>query len=732
MAVRQEIEKYFNLSARKRFEYLCRFHNPAAELKRLCRNITPKIIFNQEGIEKSPRIMLIGAYELSDLPAGRFNAPPFGLQRLASWLRAAGVNAQVFDITSRSRKELFSLLRKHHFNLIGFSILAPTFANDIQLSYEVKHLTPTNLLVAGGHLTTARPDLLIKSPFDYLIFGYGEDPLLNVITRIATSKHVDFGIPGLWKRDRSGNFIGSFAKVPAYSDLKAYSFLLNPAIGTDIPYRSTSGLYKGFPSNRIDVFRFIAQGFCTRKCLFCSPRNFLRYACGKTPHYISLNAEDRFMVIDNILERLPKLKTIFINDDDFFADKRIAENFFTKIITSTTGTLRDVKFIISSRIDELDATILSLAKRAGVILINIGVESFSAVGLRSLNKNIICRNHNIPLFIARSLRMILRAGITPSANLIIFYPEVTWHQIYQTIKGALNLIEKGGEVNLTRYVRVYYGAEILEDATIPRMSYAVPILNNLYPERSYIHVHDTVLLPKKREMRRFSEKVITKRVENEERTKQKYCWSYKRAPQKVVQLIFLKSLMEEARKAGYVSFSIAIDHIKRIDRLIHEEFGKIGFQLKDEVNHSFPVLSLQKTDQKIATNFKRKLQAFNFPRYLVKFYFDLITKSFCALLNDKKYVAIKPYLIYLFFGKEKWTFLDLDDLDKYVVVQNLINVQPTLTDEQKTIILSAFEIKSNPRILDKLRLLANHDVWYGPDEQNRYSRQIKEMLKRLL
>lgn len=722
---------FFRLNAYQRFSYLCKFPDPATELKRLCEGIEPEVVFDQTKIEKSPRVLLIGAYEPSDLPAGRFNAPPFGLQRLASFLRAAGINANIFDITTKGKGKLKIFLLKGRYDIIGFSILGPTLPNDIRLTHEVKQLCPTSILVAGGHLTTARPDLLFRSALNYLILGYGEDPLLNLIARFASHRKLASNIPGILRRDKSGHFIGNFARAPTYPDLRVYSFLLDPTIGLDVTYKSTPGLYIKFPKNRINSFRLIAQAFCRNTCSFCSPRNFLKHACGTgTINYISLNAEDRYKLISAILKKLPRVETIFINDDDFFTDKGTAISFFNMIIVAKReGVLRNGNFILSSRIDELDENILRLAKEAGVILINIGVESFAARGLTSLRKNVNSSGKNVMTFIVDSIDMVLNAGIIPSANVIVFYPDVEWSQIYITIKECLNLIEKGGEVNLTRYVRVYHGADILDDRTIPRSSYAEPVFNILSPEESFVFMQETVLLPRSRNMRIFAQKVVLRRAKLEEEIKRRYCWSYRRAPQKVVQLVFLKALFEEALSADYLPRDDVDSFIRQIDLLITKEFHMIGFEIRAEDDPHFPILHLAEEDQKKAITLKKKLEESGLDRRSIKVLFNLITEPFSFLIGDDRFAVVKPYLVYLFYGKEKGHLFHLDILERYILVQIIIQNLLNLTLEDRELVLNTFDVNVESQILNELRLLGNVDIWSGPDSENDHSRKIRYLLE---
>lgn len=727
-------DRYVRLDAPARLAYLSASLNPAEELKRILGQLGPGFGLNEERIEKCPKVLLIGAYEPLDLPAGRFNAPPFGLQRLASFLRAAGVDAHVFDVTSRGEGALARLIAETHYDLVGFSILGPTLPHDIQLGYRVKALSPESILVAGGLLATTSPDLLVVTPLDYLIAGYGEDPLLNLVVGLFVNQDSELDIPGLWQRDTLGRFsVGQPAREPSYSDLRAYSFALDPTIGLDVRYASTDGLHAHLPSERLNVSRFIGQCFCPMRCSFCSTRNFLRYATGKSKlRYVALSPDDWRKIVASMEARLPSLETVFINDDDFFAERSTARSFFAGVIDAKRrGTLKDIKFIVSARVDEIDVDTLCLAREAGVILINVGVESFSPEGLRSLRKGIRSRGKEVGGFIDDSLRSVLECGIIPSANLIVFYPDVNWGQMYRSIVGATRLLEQGGEVNLTTYVRVYHGADILEDPDIPRSSYAEPILDYRHPDQSYVLVHDTVLLPRSREMRAFAEHVIVRRSLIEEKTKREFGWSHRRAPSKVVQLIFLRALLEESFERGYHSHGQTGGMAGLLSSLIEEEFRKLKHGRVTGAASDSPLSSLATEHQQEARVLAETLRQLDVDLDTGRLLFDLKTAMFCMIWDCPELSAIRPYLVYLFFAEEKSRFFHLDDLDKYIVAHTVVNSLTSLTEGQHRGILSVLGVPPTDCILPKLRLLAEHQVWHGPDEQVEYSRRIRILLHRL-
>jgi len=734
-----ESVSYSNLDASKRWKIIKKSSNPSVVLKRLCEGIKPGFVFDSEGFNNNPSVLLIGAYEPSDLPAGRFDTSPYGLQRIASFLCAAGIDASIFPVTSLGKDRLLNFLNKKKFDFIGFSVLGPTLPFDIQLTHDVKKIQKKAILIVGGAVPTAKPGLLINSAADYLIRGYGEGPLLNLIVERS---RVGFGriseIKGVYTRDKSDKFKGLPAKVPTYSDLKVYSYLLNPSIGNKYNYHNPDGLYNRFPQSRTKVYRIMGQGFCPKRCKFCSTRNFLKLATKKKMiPYISLSSNDRIKVITNILNKLKGVRTIFISDDDFFTNKKIAIDFFKKLILAKKNNIVNKKtsFILSARIDELDNEILRLAKKSGVILINIGVESFSKRSLDLLSKDVDNKSKPMSNFINESLVRVLNNKIIPSINLILFHPFIDWDQIYISARNALSFLEQGGEVNMTTYIRYYYGADILNDKTIPILEYIMSISkfdNSIIPI-----VNQIALLPKSLKMREFAKDVIVSRSIYEERIKQIYRYSFKRAPHKVIQLVFLKAIFEEAYKYKFIEFNNKKNYLNRIESLIERIFKDLGYNRKGDKNREYSMVSLSSGHKKEVLELLCNLRKVGFNKYFIKLIFDLRTCLFCSLFKDQRFNKVSSYLHYIFFIKEKSRFFHLNCLEKTLLVRGLIDIY-SLNKKKRMCLhdnLSLLQENQKKWIIgrEKIRLLINcKDAFKNIIISPVISRDIKSFLNKIL
>src|SRR5581483_3805126 len=140
---------------------------------------------------QSPRVLLIGPY---DPHCGEYTflAPPLGVWRLAGVLHAAGAHADVFDpncCVGPPTRALERVLGQHRWDVIGVSTTGMTLRFDLELAHLARRLAPHALLIAGGMEATFRPELLFElGPFDRVILGEGERPLLEIVARLRAAR----------------------------------------------------------------------------------------------------------------------------------------------------------------------------------------------------------------------------------------------------------------------------------------------------------------------------------------------------------------------------------------------------------------------------------------------------------------------------------------------------------------------------------------------------------------
>src|ERR1700683_1503131 len=151
---------------------------------------------------RSPGILLIGPY---DPHCGEYTflAPPLGVWRLAGVLEAAGFRAKVFDpncCAGTPQRALERELLQDAWDVIGVSTTGMTLRFDLELAYIARRMAPRALIVAGGMEATFRPELMFElGPFDLVILGEGERPLLELAARLRAGQSLE-GMAGAVQR----------------------------------------------------------------------------------------------------------------------------------------------------------------------------------------------------------------------------------------------------------------------------------------------------------------------------------------------------------------------------------------------------------------------------------------------------------------------------------------------------------------------------------------------------
>jgi len=155
---------------------------------------------------RSPRILLIGPY---DPLCGEYTflAPPLGVWRLAGVLESAGAEAKVFDpncCAGPAGRALERELLACPWDVIGVSTTGMTLRFDLELAHLARRLAPRALLVAGGMEATFRPELMFHlGPFDCIVLGEGERPLLELVARLRSGASLR-GVSGTAERAADG------------------------------------------------------------------------------------------------------------------------------------------------------------------------------------------------------------------------------------------------------------------------------------------------------------------------------------------------------------------------------------------------------------------------------------------------------------------------------------------------------------------------------------------------
>lgn len=423
-------------------------------------------------------VLLVGPYD----PACRddtFQAPPLGVWRLAGVLGAAGAHVEVFDPNCSDEAAahgLAKVLASRSWRLIGFSTTGPTLRFDLGLAHLARRLCADALIVAGGMEAALNAETLFRvGPFDLIVLGQGERPLLEIVERLrqGLSAHDLRDVRGTAWTDASGEihrlsqpaldrqafreatFRTPYSRMPyqRYWDKLTHAYRLH-----DLPMRAER-------EARLAEVQAIALNTLNDGPIpcACSPAHVPTGADGPAARVTRLEADECVSMISRIVSACPDVRTVVFQDDSFVftADQRIRP-LCEGILAAKHADIipQELQFISTSRIDSMDKTRLGLLKRSGFRMVGFGVESFSREMLTEFNKAHIWDS------IAPNLHAALKFGLTPSLDLMLTSPRCRLTDVAGNITAAFKWLSLGCEVTMHPYVMPFAGTALARDRAL--------------------------------------------------------------------------------------------------------------------------------------------------------------------------------------------------------------------------------------------------------------------------
>ncbi|MEJ1963311.1 MAG: radical SAM protein [Gammaproteobacteria bacterium] len=421
----------------------------------------------------SPRILLVGPY---DPHCGEYTflAPPLGVWRLAGVLMAHGADVRVFDpncVSESPQRALERELLSSRWDVIGISTTGMTLRFDLELAHFARRIVPHALIVAGGMEATFRPELMFAlGPFDLVVLGEGEHPLLEILSRLRKGEPLA-GISGTAERSRDGGVLRMPQRSLDHDELREAIF---STPYEKMPYAAywnrLESAYRvgGLPTKaarearlaEIRSVRLITLNYCPMGCTFCSATNFLHEAQGGVAPIARLDAGEALQMIERIVAAHPQVRTIIFQDDIFVftKDRRVLPLCEGIVAAKARGAIpAQLQFISTNRIDAMSPERLEAMRRAGFRVLGFGIESFSPGVLAEFNKAQIYR-HIEPM-----LGAALDTGITPFLDLILSSPQSTLEDVATTLREASRWLRRGCEIGMYPYVIPFSGAAFAQD-----------------------------------------------------------------------------------------------------------------------------------------------------------------------------------------------------------------------------------------------------------------------------
>lgn len=372
-----------------------------------------------------------------DISATANRMAPLGLLSIAAYLEQRGHRVLVLDCLGPQAPQTLTAtvcrVLAGNPDLVGVSATTSAFLDGYDLVTALKAERPELAVIFGGVHASSQGAALLKrfSLIDFLCLGEGEQTLAELADGVAPS-----AICGLVWRD--GADIRTNAPRQPLEDLDS------------LPFPAYEKLH-GFPGRyHLPLFSYIrAPGAtmitsrgCPYQCSYCDRSVFQRSYRTNSPQYIYEHIE--------YLRRRFGVRHINIYDDLFTLHRPRIEALCAMLIQHPLG----VQFNCAVRVGHADGELLALLRRAGCLMVSLGIESGDPALLGLHKPGVYLET------VRETVARIQAAGLRVKGLFMMGLPGETVASIQKTSDLALSL--GLDDMNMTKFTP-FHGAPIWRD-----------------------------------------------------------------------------------------------------------------------------------------------------------------------------------------------------------------------------------------------------------------------------
>ncbi len=332
--------------------------------------------------------------------------PALGLLYIGAYLLDNQYDVRIFEfldelypLNIQYNKCIWRDLKDYDADFIGFGVISSTFRITQRLISKVREDMPGKIIICGGKHATSNPKDLLSNDADFCAIGESEITIVELLDALNFNEPLK-GVKGIaYLNADKIEFTPQRSFLPMDHILRPAFELVDYEKYVDFRLQSIPGHFLR------SGFIFGSRG-CPYRCEFCTTN--IRSS------YRERSVDD---LIDEIEWQINKFNIegfVVLDDLFYFRENRTVE-FCKKIIKRNIKT----KFFCHARVDKVKKETVELMKKAGVLLLAIGVESGSQKILDAIKKGITVKQTE------NAFKIYNDVGINTFAFIIVGHPEET-------------------------------------------------------------------------------------------------------------------------------------------------------------------------------------------------------------------------------------------------------------------------------------------------------------------
>ena len=337
--------------------------------------------------------------------------PPLGYLYLASYLELHGHKVVILDAQAEGLNgdQIINRVLEFDPDFVGIGATTPEFINSSNILRTIKERAPRIITITGGHHPSALPEEALEENkhIDYIIRREGEQTLLDLVRFLEDGGNIS-SIDGLSYRE-NGRTVHNKDRTPI-QDLNTLPFparhLLNsekyihPVPEEGFVYATSMQTSRG----------------CPYKCTFCY----------RSKERSTTRFRNPIKIVDEIEESVRKYNIRFIvfNDDTMTLHRKNMLAMCDEIINRKL----EVHWYCLARADTVNREMLTKMKKAGMLVMSMGVESGNPKILESVRKGTTLEQYR------KAYKLATNLGIETRASFILGLP----YETHETIKDTIN------------------------------------------------------------------------------------------------------------------------------------------------------------------------------------------------------------------------------------------------------------------------------------------------------